>query len=91
VKSKAAGIQEIAQQAADLAARHREFATELAERQNLVISAEDPAFEALSPAFPLWAEPGRDAILQPPKPQFQPSEQVLEHAAGHDLHLEAAD
>ena len=57
----------------------------------LMISAEGPAFESLSPAFSPWAEPGRDAILQPPKPQIRPSEQVLEHAAGHDLHPEAAD
>jgi hypothetical protein len=75
----AAGIEELARQAADLAARHREFADRLAERQNLMISAEDPTFEALSPAFPPRAEPGRDAILQPPKPQIRSSEQVLDH------------
>ena len=87
----AEGIEEIAQRTKDLAARHREFAATLAERQNLMIPAEDPDFEALSPALPPRADPGRDAILQPPKPQIHPSEQVLEHAASRDLHPEAAD
>ena len=85
------GIEEIAQRTTDLAARHREFTATLAERQKLMIPAEDPGLEALSPALPPGAEPGRDAILQPPKPQIHPSEQVLEHAASRDLHPEAAD
>jgi hypothetical protein len=85
------GIEELAQQTSDLAVRHREFADVLAERQSLMIPAEDPDFENLGPAFPAWAEPGRDAILQPPKPSIHPSEQILEHTADRNLHLEAAD
>jgi hypothetical protein len=75
----------------DLAARHREFAANLAERQSLTIPAEDPDFQALSPAFPGWAQPGKDAILQPPKPPIRPSERILERTTDRDLHLEAAD
>ena len=43
----------------DLAARHREFADKLAERQSLMIPAEDPDYEDAGPAFPAWASPGR--------------------------------
>jgi hypothetical protein len=81
----------MAQQTTDLAARHREFADMLAERQSLMIPAEDPDFEDIGPAFPAWAEPPKDAILQPPKPQIDPSDQILERAAARDRHLEAAD
>lgn len=63
----------------------------LAERQSLMIPAEDPDFENLGPAFLAWTEPGRDAILQPPKPSIHPSGQILERAADRDLHVEAAD
>jgi hypothetical protein len=75
----------------DLAAQHREFARQLAERQSLTVPAEDPDFQAFSPAFPVWAQPGSDAILQPPKPQIRPSERILERTADRDPHLEAAD
>ena len=75
----------------DLAARHREFAAKLSERQSMMISAGDPGFQDISPAFPAWTSPGKDAILQPPKPQIQPSQRVLEQAAGRDCDREAAD
>jgi conjugative relaxase-like TrwC/TraI family protein len=88
---QAVNTEEIAHQTRELAAQHREFARKLVERQSLMIPAEDPDFEDLGPAFPAWAEPTRDAILQPPKPQIQPSEQVLERIANRDRHLEAAD
>jgi hypothetical protein len=81
----------MAQRIRDLAARHREFAGKLAERQSMMVPAEDPDFEPLGPAFPAWADPGRDAILQPPKPQIQPSERILQLAADHDQSMEAAD
>jgi hypothetical protein len=74
----------------DLAARHREFSAKLAERQSLMIPAEDPDFEDPGPASPSWAAPARDAILQPPKPEIQPSEQVLGRAASRDAGMEAA-
>jgi conjugative relaxase-like TrwC/TraI family protein len=85
------GIQELAQQTRDLAAQHREFTGRLAERQNLMIPAEDPDFDNPGLAFPVRGQPGRDAILQPPKPQIRPSERILERSAGRDLHMEAAD
>jgi hypothetical protein len=75
----------------DLAARHREFAARLADRQSQMIPAEDPDYEPLGPAFPAWTDPGRDAILQPPKPQIQPSQRILESIIDRDLAMEAAD
>jgi len=45
----------------------------------MMTPTEDPDLDDLGPAFPAWAVPGRDAILQPPKPQLRPSEQILEH------------
>jgi hypothetical protein len=83
--------EETAQRIRDLAARHREFAHKLAERQSVMVPAEDPDFETQGPAFPTWAYPSRDAILQPPKPQIQPSEQILALVADLDLDMEAAD
>jgi conjugative relaxase-like TrwC/TraI family protein len=74
----------------DLAAWHREFSDKLAERQSLMIPAEDPDLEDLGLAFPAWAAPARDAILQPPKPRIQPSEQILEHIASREADMEAA-
>ena len=74
-----------------LAARHREFADRLAHRQSLIIPAGEPGYQDLGPAFPAWAEPQRDAILQPPKPQIQPSERLLDLTADRDRDLEAAD
>jgi hypothetical protein len=78
-----------ARQVKDLAARHREFADRLARRQSQMIPAQDPDYDDLGPAFPAWTPPARDAILQPPKPQIRPSQQILERTAGRDLDLEA--
>jgi hypothetical protein len=78
-------------QVSELAVQHREFASKLAERQSLAVLAEDPDFEDLGPALPAWAEPGRDALLQPPKPQIHPSEQVMGRIADRSLDIEAAD
>jgi hypothetical protein len=55
-----------------------------------MIPAEDPGFEALAPAFPGRAAAERDAILQPPKPQIEPSERIVELIAGRDAGMEAA-
>jgi hypothetical protein len=74
----------------DLAARHREFTAKLAERQSIKVPAEDPDYDDLGRAFPAWAPPGRDAILQPPKPQVTPSARILELAAARDLDREPA-
>jgi hypothetical protein len=84
-------IPQIGQWIKDLAAQHRAFADKLAERQSLMIPAEDPDYQDLGPAFPAWTSPGKDAILQPPKPKIQPSARILERAASHDLDMEAVD
>ena len=78
-------------QITELAARHREFADKLAERQSLEIPAEDPDYENHGPAFPAWTGPYPDAILQSPKPEIQPSQRILERAAGRELDREAGD
>jgi hypothetical protein len=87
----AQNTEDAGQWTSELAAQHREFADKLAERQSLTIPAEDPDFQASSLAIPVWAQPGKDAILQPPKPQIRPSEQILKRIADRDPHLEAAD
>ena len=84
-------MEQIAQKISDLAARHREFADKLAQRQSLMVPAEDPDYYDLGRAFPAWTAPGRDAILQPPKPQIQPSQRILELTADRERDLEAAD
>jgi hypothetical protein len=84
-------IPRLGQWIADLAAEHRAFADRLAERQSLMVPAEDPDYEDLGPAFPAWTGPDKDAILQPPKPQIQPSPQTLERVAERDLDMEAAE
>ena len=68
----------------DLAAGHRAFADQLAERQSMTIPSEDPDYGDLGLAFPAWTGLGKDAILQPPKPEIRPSAQVLQRAAGRD-------
>lgn len=55
------------------------------------IPAEDPTFGDLGQAFPAWPGGGKDAILQPPKPEIRPSRLVLERAAERDVDWEAAD
>jgi hypothetical protein len=55
------------------------------------VPSEDPDWEDLGDAFPAWRALGRDAILQPPKPQITPSAKILQLAAGHDTEPEAAD
>jgi hypothetical protein len=74
-----------------LAAQHRAFHGKLAERQSLMTPAEDPDYEDLGPAFPAWAAPYKDAILQPPKPEIQPSARILERVTDRDLDMEAAE
>jgi conjugative relaxase-like TrwC/TraI family protein len=74
----------------DLAARHREFTLKLADRQSIMIPAEDPDYDDLTPAFPAWTPPGRDAILRPPRPQITPSARILELTVGRGLDREPA-
>jgi len=75
----------------DLAAGHRTFAGRLANLQSVTIPSPDPEYGDLGQAFLPWPRPGRDAILQPPKPDIPPSPQVLHRAAGRDADREAAD
>ena len=84
-------IRETGQWIKDLAAQRRAFAARLADRQSLTIPSEDPDYGDLGQAFPPWPAPARDAILQPPKPEIQPSERILERALDHDLDMEAAN
>ena len=57
-----------------------------------MVPSEDPGRGDLGEAFPAWRAPGRDAILQPPKPQITPSAKILQ-LAEHDAEPddEAAD
>jgi hypothetical protein len=80
---------EMSQWIKDLAAAHRTFADRLADRQSLTIPSEDPDYGGLGQAFPPWPGPGKDAILQPPKPEIRPSRLVPERAAERDVDWEA--
>ena len=83
--------QETAQWITDLAAQHHAFAEQLADRQSLMLPAEDPSYGDLGQAFPPWPAPAGDAILQPPRPEIQPSPRILQRALDPDLDMEAAD
>jgi hypothetical protein len=54
-----------------------------------VAPEEDPVWGGLGKVFPGRQASGRDAILQPPKPEIIPSEMILQPAAEPDY--EAAD
>ena len=82
---------EIDQQLTGLAAGHRTFAGKLADRQSQMIPSEDPEYSDFGPAFPAWTGPGREPILQPPKPEIPPSPQVLRRVMERDAGWEAAD
>jgi hypothetical protein len=82
---------EIDQLITGLAAGHRTFAGRLAGRQSQTIPSEDPDYRDIGPAFPAWTGPGREPILQPPKPEIPPSPQILQRAMDRDADWEAAD
>jgi hypothetical protein len=75
----------------DMAAAHRTFTDRLADRQSLRIPSEDPDYGDPGQAFPPWPGPGKDAILQPPKPEIRPAAQILERVIDRDADWEAAD
>ena len=81
----------IDQQLTGLAAGHQAFAAKLADRHSQMIPSEDPDYSDLGPAFPAWTGPGREPILQPPKPEIPPSPRTLERAMDRDADWEAAD
>jgi hypothetical protein len=83
-------IQGVGQWIKDLAVRRRAFKDRLSERRCLLVPAEDPDYEHLGQAFPAWKDPARDAILQPPKPEIQPSARILQRVADRELSMEAA-
>jgi hypothetical protein len=56
-----------------------------------MVPAEDPDYGDLGQAFPAWPAPARQPILQPPRPEIQPSEQILEQATDRETDWEAAD
>ena len=82
---------EIDQWINDLAAGHRTFAGQLADRQSQTVPSEDPDYGDLGPAFPAWTSPRREPILQPPMPEIPPSPRILERAIDRDADWEAAD
>ena len=84
-------IAEMAAWIRDLAAERQAFREKLEELQGLKVPSEDPDWDDLGDAFPSWNPPGRDAILQPPKPQITPSAKILQLAAERDTEPEAAD
>jgi hypothetical protein len=75
---------EPAQWIKDLTAQRRAFAGRLASHHSLMVPAEDPDYGDLGHAFPPWPAPARQPILQPPRPEIQPSEQILERAADRE-------
>ena len=75
----------------DLAAQRQAFRQKFEERQGLMVPSEDPDWGDLGEAFPTWQAPGRDAILQPPKPQITASAKVRQFAQERDTEPEAAD
>jgi hypothetical protein len=84
-------IGEMADWVRHLAAQRQAFRDKLEERQTLKVPSEDPDLEDLGYAFPAWDPPGKDAILQPPKPEIQPSAKIVELAREPEAGPEAAD
>jgi hypothetical protein len=72
-----------------LAAGHRRFAERLADRQSTTVPSQDLGYGDLGVSFSVWAGPGRDAILQPPKPEIPPSPQILQRVMDREADWEA--
>jgi hypothetical protein len=73
-----------------LAEQRRAFQEKLAERQNVMVPAENPDYGFLGPAWP-WQERHPEAILQPPRPELRPYA-GSERPTGYELpDREAAD
>jgi hypothetical protein len=77
----------------DLTKQQQASRARIAEHPRLVALREDPVWGDLGKVFPGRQASGRDAILQPPKPEIIPSERILLFAAEHDTEPdhEAAD
>ena len=65
------------------------FREELETRQDVIIPNEDPDWEDEGPAWQRW-QAQSDAILQPPKAEIRPAEDVLEAARERDAEPEGA-
>jgi conjugative relaxase-like TrwC/TraI family protein len=74
-----------------LAEQCQAFREKFEEWQGLMVPSEDPDWGDLGEAFPAWRAPGRDAILQPPKPQITPAAKILQLAQERGIEPEAAD
>jgi hypothetical protein len=74
-----------------LTIQHQAFLARMDERRRLTVSSQHPDWTDLGKAFAASRTPGRDAILQPPKPQITPMAPILQLAAGHDTEPEAAN
>jgi len=75
----------------DLAAQRQAFRERFEERLGLMVPSEDPDCGDLGEALPTRRPPGREAILQPPKPQIKPAVKILQLAQERDTEFEAAD
>ena len=82
---------EIAPWIRELAAQRQAFREKFEERLGLMVPSEDPDWGDLGEAFPAWQSTGRDAILQPPRPQITPSARILQLVQERDTEPEAAD
>ncbi|MHB1430528.1 MAG: MobF family relaxase [Streptosporangiaceae bacterium] len=63
-----------------LAEERRIFRERIDERGSVRVPAEDPDYQDEGEAWPTWIPRDREAILQPPKPQMRPAQQVAERA-----------
>jgi len=64
-----------------LAAERRAVRERLGQRNGLRIQGANPERDGVREIRPVWAERGREAILQPPKPEMRPAPAVLQRAA----------
>jgi hypothetical protein len=74
-----------------VALQSQAFGAKMDERQRLMMPREDQAWADLEGIFRNQRPNGREAILQPPKPQITPSARILYLTARHDAEPEAAD
>jgi hypothetical protein len=84
-------VGEMAAWVRDLAAQRQAFRIKTGERQGQEVSSEDLGWGDLGEAFPAWRTPGRDAALQPAKPQITLPAGILLLAEERDTEPEAAD
>ena len=72
-------------------ARCAGFDTKLEKRRAVMVPGENLGRGDPDEVSPFLSPFGREAILQPPKPQMTPSARILDLAAGRDTEPEAAD